>query len=134
MGTTVNSTPLKLLTTLLVACVLCLNPAVQANGDSSTLEHVVIVWLKEPGNLAHREKIITESQILKSIPGVMSLHIGAVVPSERAIVDSSFDVALIVSFTDRAAQQTYITHPTHIKLLEETLKPLVEKIVVYDFQ
>ena len=50
------------------------------------------------------------------------------------IVDSTFDVALIVSFADRAAMQGYLTHPVHVELVGKTLKPLVEKIRVYDFQ
>ena len=27
----------------------------------------------------------------------------------------------------------YLSHPLHVKLVEETLKPLVKKIQVYDF-
>jgi hypothetical protein len=29
--------------------------------------------------------------------------------------------------------ESYLTHPVHLQLLEETLKPLVERIQVYDF-
>ena len=98
-----------------------------------TLEHVVVVWLKDPGNATHRQTIIDESEVLRTIPGVLSLKSGTVIPSERAIVDSSFDVALIVSFTDAAALQAYLVHPLHVQLVNETLKPLVAKIRVYDF-
>ena len=105
-----------------------------ADGNTYPIEHIVIVWLKEPGNAEHRERIIAESEILKDIPGVLSLKSGSVITSDRSIVDSSFDVALIVSFEDQATLDSYVIHPTHIKLLEETLKPLVEKIQVYDFK
>lgn len=98
-----------------------------------TLEHVVVVWLKDPGNATHRQTIIDESEVLRTIPGVLSLKSGAVIPSERTIVDSSFDVALIVSFADAAAMQAYLGHPLHVQLVNETLKPLVAKIRVYDF-
>jgi hypothetical protein len=54
-------------------------------------------------------------------------------PGKRAIVDSSFDVALIVSLRDAAAMAEYLSHPVHLQLVEETLKPLVKKIQVYDF-
>ncbi len=59
--------------------------------------------------------------------------IGTAVASERPIVDSSFDVALVISFTDKAALDSYLTHPLHVQLVEQTLKPLVERILVYDF-
>jgi hypothetical protein len=105
-----------------------------ANGDGHTLEHVVIVWLKEPGNPAARERIIEASEALTAIPGVVSLKSGRVVASERPIVDSSFDVALIITLTDAAALQAYLSHPLHVSLVENTLKPLVERIQVYDFR
>jgi len=109
-------------------------PSVFANGDSRTLEHIVIVWLKEPGNRAARERIIEASEVLTAIPGVVSLKSGSVVTSDRPIVDSSFDVALIITLVDAAALQAYLTHPLHLILVEETLKPLVERIQVYDFR
>ena len=43
-------------------------------------------------------------------------------------------MALVISFTDQAALDNYLTHPLHLQLLEDTLKPLVERILVYDFR
>ncbi len=117
-----------LLTTALLAC---------AGPDKlpvRTLEHVVVVWLKEPGNATHRQTVLDASEVLRTIPGVRSLRSGTVIASERAIVDSSFDVALLVSFTDRADMDAYLVHPLHVQLVNETLKPLVAKIRVFDFQ
>ena len=71
--------------------------------------------------------------MLKSIPGVVSLRAGTAIASERPIVDSSFDVALVISFTDRSALNSYLSHPLHVELVETTLKPLVARILVYDF-
>ncbi|MGB5261811.1 MAG: Dabb family protein [Gammaproteobacteria bacterium] len=94
----------------------------------------MVVWLKEPGNATHRQTILDASDILRTIPGVRTLKSGTVIASERAIVDSSFDVALIVSFTNQADMDAYLVHPLHVKLVNETLKPLVAKIRVFDFQ
>jgi hypothetical protein len=107
---------------------------VAANGDGQPLEHIVIVWLKEPGNRAAQNRIIEASEVLTAIPGVVSLKSGTVVTSDRPIVDSSFDVALIITLADEAAMQAYLSHPLHVTLVEETLKPLVERIQVYDFR
>ena len=120
----------------LCACLLLVwlaQPA-QANGTADPVEHVVVVWLKSPGNAEHRRQIIDESAILRGIPGVIGLRIGEMIPSERSIVDSTFDVALIVSFADQAALDAYLTHPVHVELVENTLKPLVERVRVYDFR
>ncbi|NNJ94436.1 MAG: Dabb family protein [Halobacteria archaeon] len=117
-----------LLTTALLAC------AGPDKAPARTLEHVVVVWLKEPGNAAHRQMILNESEVLREIPGVLSLKSGSAITSERVIVDSSFDVALIVSFTNRSDMDAYLVHPLHVQLVNETLKPLVTKIRVFDFQ
>ena len=107
--------------------------AAQPQAPAAGLEHIIVVWLKEPGNAQQRARILAESEILRTIPGVTALKSGTVVPGERAIVDSSFDVALIVSFPDRAAMDAYLKHPVHVQLVEETLQPLVSRIQVYDF-
>jgi hypothetical protein len=111
----------------------CLALGVPGHAGANALEHIVIVWLQDPGNAEHRARIISESQVLRQIPGVTGLRAGDMLPSQRAIVDSSFDVALIVTLQDAAAMADYLSHPLHVKLVEETLKPLVKKIQVYDF-
>ena len=117
---------------LLLALLGCLNSPAQAQDADGPLEHIVIIWLNDTGNAQQQTRIIEASQVLTGIPGVLSLKSGSVVKSERAIVDSSFDVALIVSFPNQAALDHYLVHPTHVKLVEETLKPLVSRIQVYD--
>lgn len=112
---------------------LCLPLVAGAAGGNQPVEHVVIAWLKQPGDPAAQQRIIAASQALTSIPGVVSLRAGTAVASERPIVDSSFDVALVISFTDKAALDSYLTHPLHVQLVQQTLKPLVERILVYDF-
>jgi hypothetical protein len=114
----------------LVACLILCLPAFAL---AEALEHIVIVWLQEPGNAEHRARIISESQVLREIPGVTGLRAGNMLPSQRPIVDSSYDVALIVSLQDASALADYLSHPLHVKLVEETLKPLVKQIQVYDF-
>jgi len=113
--------------------VACLALGVPAQAGADAVEHIVIVWLQDPGNTEQRARIISESQVLREIPGVTQLLAGGMLPSQRSIVDSSFDVALVVSLQDAAAMAGYLSHPLHVKLVEETLKPLVKKIQVYDF-
>lgn len=97
------------------------------------INHVVLIWLKDPGNAGHRARIIAGSRQLRAIPGVLEVRVGRVVPSDRAVVDDSFDVALVMTFTDTAALAAYVDHPRHQRLLAEVFRPLVDRILVYDF-
>jgi len=100
---------------------------------SSKVYHVVICWLKDSGNEDARWKIIEVSRQFSSIPGVIDVRAGSVIPSDREIVDSSFDVAIYLSFENEQKLHDYLIHPLHKNAVEEILKPLVRKVVVYDF-
>ena len=101
--------------------------------STSNVHHVVVCWLNEHGNKEARQKVIEVSRGFSAIPGVIDVRVGRVIPSEREIVDSSFDVAIYLSFENEQKLFEYLNHPIHKKAVEKTLKPLVRKIVVYDF-
>ncbi len=97
------------------------------------ITHVVMVWLKEPGNKQMREKFIKASKALNNLPGVIHRHTGVVVPSDRMVVDDTFDVAVTVTLKNKQALQNYLNHPKHKKVLHDKIKPLVNRVVIYDF-
>jgi len=80
-----------------------------------------------------RRSIIVASKSFGDIPGVVDVHAGSVLPSRRQIVDDSFDVAIIITFANEQAMHAYLDHPTHKDAVEHIIRPLVRKIVVYDF-
>lgn len=98
------------------------------------IHHVVLCWLKEPGNLDHQSKIIEATKTFRDIPGVLDAQAGTTVPSNRAIVDDSFDVGILIVVADEESLRTYLEHPVHQEAKNEILVPLVDKIVVYDFK
>lgn len=100
---------------------------------SPSAMHVVVCWLKNPGNADERAALIRESKGLGEIPGVLHVSAGTVLPSTRPAVDSSFDVAIVMTFKDEASLAEYASHPKHLAAVERTLKPLVAKYVVYDY-
>ena len=102
-------------------------------GQRKRVNHVVCVWLKDSGNAAKRQQLLAAGETFRQIPGLLSLSKGQCLPSKRPIVDSTYDVAFIMKFSDQAAMQKYIDHPTHQKAVQETLRPLARKVVVYDF-
>jgi hypothetical protein len=106
------------------------NPRVRAGG----VTHIVLMWLKTPGDAAAIEKIIKTSREFAAIPGVVSVRVGRPLPSTRPVVDSSFDVGLAMQFNDPAALAAYEVHPQHVKAVREVLRPLAAKIQVYDIR
>ena len=107
-------------------------PPIRA-ADARPVGHLVICWLKEPGHPAHRQRVIEASQELRRIPGVISVEAGEMLPSERPVVDSSYDIALYIVFSDEQALRAYDSHPIHRQLVEQVVKPLVGRYVVYDY-
>lgn len=98
------------------------------------MQHVVLCWLKHPGDQAARRKIIDLSRSFAAIPGVIGVRAGTAVPSQRAIVDDSFDVGIVFTFADRQAMQAYLEHPTHKQAVRDVIAPLTDRIVVYDIE
>lgn len=107
---------------------------IEGNAAARPIRHVVLCWLKEPGNVEHQEKIIEVTKAFRGIPGVVDAQAGKSVSSERSIVDDSFDVGILVVVESKNALDAYLTHPVHDNAKKNTLLPLVERLVVYDFQ
>ena len=94
--------------------------------------HVVLIWLKTYRNEMRINKIINASKELKNIPGVLEVSTGKVLRSSRVIVDDTFDVSIIIKFASKDYLKDYLVHPIHIKIANEVIKPLANKITVYD--
>lgn len=101
--------------------------------NSGQVTHAVFLWLKEPGSAAQRQRVLEAGNSLKSIPGLLSLEQGVCIPSQRPIVDSTYDVGFVMTFPDQAALDAYLVHPQHVKAATEVLKPLAKRLQVYDF-
>ncbi len=95
--------------------------------------HVVLIWLQDSGNTEHVKKIIQATRELKDIPEIQEIRVGNSIPSDRKIVDDSFDVGLYMIFKSQEEMQHYLVHPKHKQVVQDTLRPFASKIVVYDF-
>ena len=105
----------------------------EAVHSDPVLSHVVLCWLKEPGNVEQRNRIIKMTESFKEIPGVRAARAGNPIMSERDIVDDSFDVGIIIEVRDEAGLKKYLDHPIHQKAKKDVLLPLVDRVLVYDF-
>jgi len=96
--------------------------------------HVVIFWTRTDKPSATEELLAGAEKYLRPIPGVLGFHIGRMVPSDRPVVDGSYQVALNLQFPDKQSQDEYQVHPLHIEFVEKAFKPNCERVVVYDFE
>ena len=98
------------------------------------ISHCVIFWLKSDADADAAEVLLAGCyQYLKDLPGVVNFHAGKMVPSHRPVVDQTYHVGLNVIFTDKAAEEAYQVHPTHLEFVEKVFKPLCGRAVIYDF-
>ena len=112
------------------------SPGFSGRGDSRRfgVTHVAFCWLKTPGDAKQRQQLIDASHAFYTIPGVELIAAGTPLPSTRPVVDSSFDVAVVIMFHDESGLRAYDQHPDHRKAVEELLRPLTQKILIYDFK
>ena len=95
--------------------------------------HIVIFWTDPTQPDATQELLAGCDEYLKSIPGVLHYHAGMMVPSERPVVDQSYQVALNVVFASKQAQDEYQVHPQHLEFIDKVFKRVCRKVLVYDF-
>jgi len=108
----------------------------QAGGGQQRDEvnHVVVVWLKPEYRTEEAiGELIAAQEKLREIPGLISLSVGRSIPSDRGVVDDSFDVATHFRFGSVEEMNEYLSHPVHVRFLEEHTRGKVEKVVIYDF-
>ena len=97
------------------------------------LSHLVIFYTKPKLPNSTEALIAGIEEYLRPIPLAVSLHVGRMVPSERPVVDQSYQVGLNLVFADKAAEVAYQIHPLHLEFVEKAFKPNCLKAIVYDF-
>jgi hypothetical protein len=128
-------TRLALIALALVAAIFftgCATASKQAK--TGKFYHVGLVWLKEPGNAEHRQKIIAAAHsFAREIPEVEFLSVGQPLPKTSQWADASFDICFVMRLEDKAALERYGKHPVHEKAAKEVFLPLSQRILFYDF-
>jgi hypothetical protein len=98
------------------------------------LYHVGLVWLKEPGNAGHRQKIVEAAHsFAREIPEVQFLSVGKTLPKASSWQADSFDICFVMRLENKAALARYATNRVHEKAAKEVFLPLSQKILFYDF-
>jgi len=96
------------------------------------LYHCVYFWLKPELTAAQRAEFRRGVETLKAIKSAEKISVG--VPAgttRRPVVDSTYDVALIVECKDVAAEAAYQVDPIHLAFVEK-FKTFWTRVQIYD--
>jgi hypothetical protein len=102
--------------------------------EEMPVAHVVMVWLKTPGDATARERIVKRSlDFYGEVPGLLSVDGGQAIRLGRPGMDETYDLGVVMIFENKAALQGYLTSAVHQRAVNDVLNPLASKVVTYDF-
>jgi hypothetical protein len=93
--------------------------------------HHVYFWLKNPGSVDDKTKLVEGLKKLSKVKTIKSFHIGQPAATHRDVIDRSYSITWLALFDDQPSQDSYQTDPIHLKFVEES-SALWEKVIVYD--
>lgn len=93
--------------------------------------HSVFFWMKEGNSEEAIAQFEKDLRSLGEIKDIIHFHIGKPAGSERAVVDNSYDYALIIHFPDIEAESAYQVDPIHTAFVENN-NQVWSKVKVYD--
>ena len=96
------------------------------------LVHDVYFTLHD-GSAAARARLVAACHLyLSGYDGCVSLSVGTPAPEfDRPVNDRAFDVALHVTFEDKASHDAYQEHPRHKQFIDES-RPNWKQVRVFD--
>ncbi|MGE5108541.1 MAG: Dabb family protein [Sphingobacteriales bacterium] len=104
----------------------------QTEEHKKQLVHDEFFWLKNPGSVEDRNKLVEGVKSLANIGTIRKLHVGIVGSTEkREVVNTSWGVSELLFFDNEAGQKIYQDHPIH-QVFIKNYSHLWVKVVVYD--
>jgi len=104
-----------------------------ANARSGQITHVMLFWLKRPGNADDQNVLLRALRTLRRFRGVNDIRVGRALPVDRPGLEQSFDLGVVVIFRDREALEKFEHDPRRGGALDAMLQPLVRRYTVYNF-
>ncbi len=116
----------------MLAVVCCLAPPAAIAASSHRVTHVVILWLKRPGNANDRRLLVRASEGFRKLKGVTRVQTGDPLPVRRPGIEQSFDLAVIMTFKNTASLERFEKDRSHQEAVRMVLQPLVRRYIVYN--
>jgi hypothetical protein len=102
-----------------------------ATARPGEITHVMIYWLKRPGNSDDRNVLLRAARSLRKVRGVTDFRVGT--PFAQIGNEPPFDLSLVLTFRNRRALEKFETDPHRQETIDRALSSLVRRSVVYDF-
>ena len=104
-----------------------------ASARSSQITHVMLFWLKRPGNVDDRNVLLRGLRTLRRVRGVTDVRVGRSLPIDPPGLEQSFDLGVVVIFRDREALEKFERDPRRRSALDAVLQPLLRRYTIYNF-
>ena len=108
------------------------SPVAALGAKSGNVTHVVIFWLKRPGNVGDRALLARASEKFRKMPGILRVEVGNALPVRRAGIEQPFDLCVVFTFANQAALEGFDKDPQHAAAVRTVLKPLVKRFIVFN--
>ncbi len=99
--------------------------------ESNIFIHHVYFWLNNPDNAEDKDALIAGLQKVTKVTTIKTSHIGKPAGTNRDVVDRSYAISWLLTFSTKEDEASYQTDPIHLKFVEEC-KHLWKRVVVYD--
>ena len=94
--------------------------------------HMVFFWMNDPEDEKTIKQFMKGTEtFFKKVETIKTYHIGEPAGTPRDVVDSSYQVSLVVTFDSKEDQDIYQAHQAHLDYIEE-YKHLWKRVQVYD--
>src|SRR5437667_7499850 len=78
---------------------------------SGQVTHVMLFWLKRPGNVDDQNFLLRALRTLRRARGVNDMRVGRSLPVDRPGLEQTFDLGVVMTFRDREPLETFERHP-----------------------
>ena len=95
--------------------------------------HSVYFWLGQPESTDDRDALRAGLESLRGVSTIQNAQIGTPAETRRPVVDHSYDLALLLTFADKAAHDVYQDHPVHLEFVAG-YKHLWTRVQIYDVE
>ena len=93
--------------------------------------HVVMMkWTDESTPEARRAAIAAVRGLPAVVPSIRKLSCGA----DAGVAEGNYDFVAVVDFDDRAGYQTYASHPDHVEVITELLRPIAAQRAAVQYE
>jgi Stress responsive A/B Barrel Domain len=104
-----------------------------APARSGQVTHVMLFWLKRPGNVDDQNLLLRALRALRRVRGVNEVRVGRSLPVARPGLEQSFDLGAVMTFRDREALEKFERDQRRGQAIDAMLQPLVRQYIVYNF-